>query len=72
MKIEVQVKTGALTNQVEKITETSFKIRVKSRREKGKANDSVIETLASYFDIPKSRITILRGLSAPKKLIEVA
>ena len=37
----------------------------------GKANKRLIEILAEYFSIPKSRIKIIRGGSSKNKVIEI-
>ena len=39
--------------------------------EKGRANSAVIELLAEYFDVPKSRIKILNGLAFREKTVTV-
>ena len=39
--------------------------------EKGKANDAVIELLAKYFNVPKSRIVISKGLTSRDKVVIV-
>lgn len=39
--------------------------------ENGHANNAVVELLAEYFDVPKSRITILKGLTGRNKVVTV-
>ncbi len=39
--------------------------------EKGKANQSVVKLLAKHFNVPKSKVRILRGESSTIKLVEV-
>lgn len=39
--------------------------------ENGRANSAVIELLAKYFDIPKSRIKILKGLTGRDKVVAI-
>ena len=39
--------------------------------ENGRANTAVIELLSDYFDVPKSRIKILKGLTGRDKVIAV-
>ena len=39
--------------------------------EKGRANGAVIELLSEYFDVPKSKIKILKGLASREKLVAV-
>lgn len=39
--------------------------------ENGRANDAVVKLLAEYFDIPKSRIKIIKGLTSRDKIVTV-
>ena len=39
--------------------------------ENGRANSAVIELLSDYFDVPKSRIKIQRGLAGRDKVVSV-
>ena len=39
--------------------------------ENGRANSAVIELLAKYFDVPKSSIKIIKGLSARDKVVTI-
>ena len=56
-----------------KVVEENGQLRVYTNvaPEKGRANDSVIELLAKYFNVPKSQIKIVRGGTARDKVIEV-
>lgn len=38
----------------------------------GAANAAVIKMLAEYYDVPKSRISIVRGATSHDKVIEIA
>ena len=39
--------------------------------ENGRANSAVIELLSDYFDVPKSRIKILKGLTGRDKVVSI-
>jgi len=39
--------------------------------ENGRANDAVIDLLAEYFDVAKSRIKILKGQTSRDKIVTV-
>ena len=39
--------------------------------ENGRANDAVIKLLATYLNVPKSNIKILRGLTGRDKVVSV-
>jgi uncharacterized protein YggU (UPF0235/DUF167 family) len=44
---------------------------VRERAVDGAANDGVIRVLADHFDVPRSRVTIVRGHTSRTKLIDV-
>lgn len=39
--------------------------------EKGKANGAVVDLLSDYFDVPKSKIKILKGLTGRDKIVTI-
>ncbi|HVO96353.1 MAG TPA: DUF167 domain-containing protein [Terriglobales bacterium] len=71
-RIYVTVKPGAKRAGVTPISPTELRVAIAAPARAGKANAALVEILAGYFNIPKSTITILRGHSARKKLIELA
>jgi len=56
-----------------KVVESAGVLRVYTTvaPENGRANSAVIELLAEYFDVPKSRIKILKGLTGRDKIVSV-
>jgi uncharacterized protein (TIGR00251 family) len=46
-----------------------LRIKVRARPEDGKANEELICTLADYFGIPKSEITLKSGYTSKSKLL---
>ena len=72
MKITVKVKPNSKTASVEKTEELSYIVRVKAPAKEGKANEAVVEALSEYFDVPKSRISILRGQSGKNKVVDIS
>lgn len=39
--------------------------------ENGRANSAVIELLSDYFDVPKSKINIIKGLTGRDKVVTI-
>ncbi|HTF93820.1 MAG TPA: DUF167 domain-containing protein [Verrucomicrobiae bacterium] len=70
-RIYVTVKPNAKRADITPISDTEFRVAVPAPAQNGKANEALVEILAGYFGVPKSTITILRGHSARKKLIEL-
>lgn len=71
MRIFVKVKPNAKVEKIEKIDETHFSVFVKAPPVEGKANEAVVELMASYFNVPKSRVKIISGFSSRNKVIEI-
>ncbi len=57
--------------KLEKILENEYKVYVKSPPTKGKANKELIEILAKYFGLAKSKIKIVKGVASREKVIEI-
>ncbi len=55
-----------------KTGENSLEVRVDERAVEGRANKRLLEILSNHFDVPKSRITIVRGIGSRDKIVEVA
>jgi len=71
VRIKVKVKPGASENEVKKIDESLYEVRTTTIPEKGKANEKVIELLSDFFDVPKSKIKIIKGQASREKEVEV-
>ncbi len=71
MRISVHVTARSKRNEVIKIDDTSFRVRVTAPPVEGKANDMVVELLAEYFRKPKRSISIRKGDSSREKIIEI-
>ena len=71
MLISIQVATKASKNELKQISETTFKAKITTAPENGKANDRLIELLSKQFKTAKSNITIKSGATSKKKLIEI-
>ena len=71
VKIWVAVKPQAKEEGVKKISEGEYAASVQAPAREGKANQALIELLASYFSVPKSSVRIVRGQTGRRKLVEV-
>ena len=71
MRLYVRVTPRAGRNEVIKISEGEYKVKVTTPPEKGKANKSVIDLLADYFRVPKSFISIVGGKTTRIKIIDI-
>ena len=71
MRITVTVKPNSRKEEVVPAGEGQFTVRVSAPPVEGKANERVVELLAKHFGVPKSRVTIARGASGRKKIVEI-
>jgi len=71
MIIKVKVITKASVNKVIGFEGDVLKIKCTAVPEKGKANASVIELLAKYYKVPKSKIKIIKGMTDSRKVVEI-
>ena len=70
-KITVTVKTRCSEPYVEEVDTTHFKVGVKELPTDGKANAAVIEALANYLKLAKTRISIKIGGKYKEKIFEI-
>ena len=71
MRITIKVKTNAGRNEVMKVDDGNFEVKTTITPEDGKANASVIEQLAKYFRVAKSKVNIVKGKTAHVKVVEI-
>lgn len=71
MRISIKVKPKSKQEKVEKLADHEFIVQVKAAPLEDKANQAAIKLLSEYFDIAKSRITIIKGNKARSKIVEI-
>jgi len=71
VKIIVTVKPNAKKDHIEAVSQGEFVARIKAAPVDGKANDALIKLFADHFDIARSRIKIVSGLSFRKKIVDI-
>ncbi|MDD2889670.1 MAG: DUF167 domain-containing protein [bacterium] len=70
MKISVTVKLKSKQEKVEKV-DTGYLVYVKVPPIENKANEAIIKLLAEHFNVSKSQVIILTGLTSKHKIIEI-
>ena len=71
MLIRVRVTPNAREASVTKVNESVFEGRVDEKAIRGRANKRLLEVMAEYFGVPKSKVSIVRGAKTRDKIIEV-
>ena len=72
MKVTVRVKSSSKKGVfVQPGLDGELLVHVREPAIDGKANRKVIELLSDFYDVPKTRIEIIRGLTSPIKVIKI-
>lgn len=71
MKRTVNVKPNSKQQKIEEAADGSLTVYLKSPPVDGKANQELINLLATKFEVHKSQIAIKTGLSSRTKLVEI-
>ena len=71
MRVVVRVKPGSSKGPLVESDDEGLVIYVREKAIDGAANDGVIKILADHFDVPKSRVRVVRGHTARIKQIEI-
>lgn len=73
MKMLFKVKVFPCQNKSEVIrkSEDAFDVKVKSKPERGLANEETAALLADYLKIPRPKIRLIRGFKQRNKIFEV-
>jgi uncharacterized protein YggU (UPF0235/DUF167 family) len=70
MKISVTVKPKSREEKIIK-TDNNYVVYIKEQPIENRANIAVVKSLARYFDMPKSNISIITGYKSKHKIIEI-
>ena len=71
MRVVVRVKPGSTKGPLVESDEEGLVVFVREKAIDGAANDGVIKILADHFDVPKSRVRVVRGHTARIKQVEI-
>lgn len=72
MQFEVKVNAGSKHGPlIEANADGSMKVYLREQALEGKANTKLIEMVANHFDVSKSRVKIIKGLTTKYKLIRI-
>jgi len=69
--ISVHVIPNSQEARVTKVGEASFDVKVDEKAVGGRANKRLLEILSRHFEVPRSRISIVRGARSRDKMVEI-
>jgi len=71
MLIKVKVFPCSKRQGIIKKSPDSFEIKVKEKPTQGNANKAVIRALINYFQIPESKIKLIKGFKKRNKIFKI-
>ncbi len=71
MKLRIKVKPGSKTDEIVREADGGLKVKIKAQPVEGKANKYLVEYLSGVLDVPKSKITLLKGETNSFKTLEI-
>ena len=71
MRIYIKVSPRSSKNEVVKISEGEYKVKLTAPPVDGQANEALIKLLAQYFKVSKSKVSIVGGKTAKIKMVDI-
>lgn len=71
MKITVIVKPNSKKESVEELVDGGLRVSVKEPALEGKANTAAIRVVARHFNVSRSSVEIVSGLSSRRKVFDI-
>lgn len=69
--ISVRARPGASKDSVSGVHGDALKIAVRAAPENGKANDALVDLIASFFKVKRKNVRLLRGGASASKHFEI-
>ena len=70
LRICTVIKPNSKADSIEKVGDELL-VRVKAPAVGGKANEAAVKLIAKYYDVPKTRVKLIRGATSRKKVFEI-
>jgi uncharacterized protein len=71
MRVTVRVVPRARRTAVEALADGGFRVAVTAPAHEGQANEAVIDALAAFLGVPRSKIRIVLGRTARRKVVAI-
>ncbi|MFA5169227.1 MAG: DUF167 family protein [Candidatus Paceibacterota bacterium] len=71
MLIKVKAFPCSKEDKVVKKKEDSFDVFVEAEAERNMANKRIIELLAGYFDLPQTKVKMIKGFKESSKIFDI-
>lgn len=71
MFLHIKAKPNAKQNLIQRLADGTIQVKIKAPAQNGEANIELVKFLSEYFDLPKSKFTVITGHNSPFKKIKV-
>ncbi len=71
MFLSLEVIPNSKKLAIMKLGENEYKIKLDAPATEGKANIKLIQVIADYFHVPKSSVSIIRGVKSRNKIVKI-
>jgi uncharacterized protein (TIGR00251 family) len=71
MLLRIKVKPNSKSDEVIREADGSIKVKIKAPPVEGKANKYLVEYLAALLQLPKSKVTLLKGETNQFKTLSI-
>lgn len=71
MRVTVQVKPNSKKGPLVEKTVAGLIVYIREPAIEGRANRAVAELLARYYNVPKTRVTIAKGVTGKLKFVDI-
>jgi len=71
MLIKVRAKPNSKKEGITKLDENYYEVRVSAPPVKGLANKRITELLAEFFNVPKSKVKLIKGGTSREKIFVI-
>ena len=71
LELRIRVQPRAKREEIAGISDDAVRVRLTAPPVDGKANDELIRLLAMEFDVPRSRVEVVRGVHSRHKTLNV-
>ena len=71
MYLKIKVHPNSKKNEITRRGEDSFEVYVRAKPLEGKANDAVLDVLAEFLNVSRSKVRLIRGAMARNKIVEL-
>ncbi len=71
MHLRIKAKPNSRENKIVHLPDGTLQVKIKAPAQDGKANEELVRFLAEVLDLPRSKIQVVSGFTAPFKKLEI-